>query len=172
MRISARPLTDGSFSPGSSASGIALSPTGTGTGSQSLTFTSGEASVDQTRFRMHDADFNTLLLEFFVPVDLHWGPNSIANITFDPPFPECLAHDQRVTVAYDYAASDPEGCYTWARGADDAQQPIIGQFFTASPLLPASGRRGSTRCRSTGSTWPAERIPTRWKPATARRPGA
>ncbi len=139
VRISARPYTDGALSAGYGASGIALSPVGMGTSSQSITFPSLEGDVDEIRIQMKTADLSTLLLEFFVPVDLHWGANSVTNITFDPPFPECLAWDQPVVVEFDYVTSDPGGCHVWAQGANAEQNIVGGQVYTGSPNEPTSG---------------------------------
>ncbi|MCP4570789.1 MAG: T9SS type A sorting domain-containing protein [bacterium] len=139
VRISARPFSGGSLAPGYSASGVALSPVGNGTSSQSFTFAALESHVDEVRIRVSTADYSTVLLEFFVPVDLHWGPHGVSNITFDPPYPECLAHGQPVTVEFDYATSDPAGCHAWAIAANEDGQNMIGQTYASSPVLPASG---------------------------------
>ena len=138
-RVSARPYTDGSLSVGYGASGLGLLPLGTGTGSQYFTFPNLDADVDEIRILMVTADQSTTLLEFFIPVDLHWGPHSISNITFDPPYPDCLAWDQPVTVEFDYATSDPGGCYIWTLGLDESHSTIINQAYAGSALEPVSG---------------------------------
>ena len=139
VRISARPYTDGALSPGYGASGVGLSPVGTGTSSQSFTFGSVSADVDEIRFQMWNADLSTLLLEFFVPVDLHWGPHAFTNVTIDTPSPWCLAHEQRVTVEFDFATTDPAGVHVWAFAGREDQSQVLWQSYTASSGAAVSG---------------------------------
>lgn len=139
VRVSARPFTGGSLTPGYAASGVSALPMGDGTGQQWFRFSSSTHDVDAIRFQVWNATMSTLLLEFFVPVDLHWGDASISNLTFDPPFPECLAWNQSVTVGFDYATSDPAGCYAWAYGTSPDPDMRWDQTYSGSPLLPVSG---------------------------------
>jgi len=139
VRVMARPFTGGSLSPGYAASGLSPLPTGFGSGQQWFRFPGSNQDVDEIRFQVWNSTVTTLLLEFFVPVDLHWGTVSIANLTFDPPFPECLAWNQPVTVGFDYATSDPAGCYLWASGASDDPGFWMDSNYQGSALLPVSG---------------------------------
>ncbi len=139
VRVSARPYTDGALTPGYAASGLSILPTGSSTGQQWFRFMSSTHDVDAIRFQVWNSTMTTVLLEVFIPVDLHWGDVSISNITFDPPFPECLALDQSVTVGFDYATSDPAGCYTWAFGTSEDPDVYFDQTYSGSILLPVSG---------------------------------
>jgi hypothetical protein len=124
---------------GYSASGSVLSPVGNGSGSQFFTFNGSSPHVDEVRFQMFNADNSILLLEFFVPVDLHWGSSGFGNISMTPNSPECLAWDHPVSVEFDYASSDPSGCWVWARALDENQDEISGQANYAIVLSPDSG---------------------------------
>ncbi len=73
VRIFARPITGGSLTPSYSASGSPIYPVGSGNGSGNFTITSGDVIVDEIRFQMWDANQTTLLLEFFIPVEYHFG---------------------------------------------------------------------------------------------------
>jgi len=139
VRISARPTTNGTLTPGYGASGVGLSPVGSGTSSQSFTFPSAPADVDAIWFRVYNADYSALLMDFQYPIDMHWGPHGISNITISPSSPECLAHDQRVTVEFDYATSDPGGCLAWAKGANPDGGSILYQSYNGSIPLPQTG---------------------------------
>jgi len=139
VRISARPYTGGALTPGYGASGVQLSPVGIGTASQFFTFNTVTADVDEIRFQMFNADYSVKLMEFYVPVDLHWGPNGISNISINWASPNYLAWDQPVTVEFDYATSEAAGCRIWARGLDTDQGPILGMFYDPSPVLTTTG---------------------------------
>jgi len=143
VRISARPFTDGVLTPGYGASGSVLSPVGNGSGSQNFTFNGSSPHVDEVRFQMYNADNSILLLEFFVPVDLHWESSGFGNISMTPASPGCLAWDHPVSVEFDYASSDPSGAWVWAFALDENQDWISGQADQFTVLIPDSGH--STR---------------------------
>jgi hypothetical protein len=138
-RISARPFTGGALTPGYAASPVSVAPTGTGTGTQWFRFTSSTHDVDHIRFQVWNATQTTLLLEFFLPVELHWGDASISNLMFETPFPECLAWNQPVTVSFDYATTDVLGCRVWAYGEGPAHGFLTNQTYSSSSLLSVSG---------------------------------
>jgi hypothetical protein len=138
-RVSARPFTGGSLTPGYGASGLTLLPWGTGTGHQTFQFTTGTHDVDAIRFQMWNAAQTTLLLEFFVPVDLHWGAVGISNLVFDPPFPESRGWNEQVTVDFDYESGDAAGCFLWAYGEDASHATLPNQASDGSMLLPMNG---------------------------------
>lgn len=137
--ISARPYTGGALTPGYSASGLSAGPTGTGTGQQWFRFSSGTHDVDQVRIQVWNSTQTTLLLQYFVPVELHWGSDSISNLMLATPSPECLAWNQPVSVSFDFAASDPLGCKIWAWGEGPNHTFIGDQSYSPSSLLSASG---------------------------------
>lgn len=101
VRITARPYTDGSPTPGYSASGTTLLPS-SGSASQWFTFNSGTPHVDQVRFRMTNDDQSVVLLEFFVPVDYDWAASGFANVVFSPDSPSDLADGSHLDIAFDY----------------------------------------------------------------------
>ncbi len=74
VRIFARPYTNGSPTPNYAAHGSPLHPVGSGSVSTAyFTVSSGEATVDQIRFRMVNADQTQVLLEFFRAVQYHYS---------------------------------------------------------------------------------------------------
>jgi hypothetical protein len=72
-RIFVRPFTAGSLTPNYSASGSPLYPLGSGSGTGNFTIASGDVIVDELRIQMYNADQSQLLLEFFIPVEYHFG---------------------------------------------------------------------------------------------------
>lgn len=138
-RITARPFTGGALTPGYAASGVTVAPAGTGTGQQWFRFTSSTHDVDQVRFQVWNATQTTLLLQFFVPVVLHWGDVSVSNFMFETPSPECLAWNQPVTVSFDYVTNDPLGCRVWAFGEGPGHAFLASQTYSGSSLLSVSG---------------------------------
>jgi len=136
--IGARPYTGGVLTPAYSASGYKSVPAGDGLVSQYFRF-AADAVVDEVRLEMWTAGFGSLLLEVSVPVDLRWTNEGFTNITFDPPTPACLGWDQPLTVEFDFATSDPGGCFVFAQGLDVAGDPIPDQDTPLVPLSPVTG---------------------------------
>lgn len=102
LRITARPFTDGSLTPGYGASGSASLPP-SGSYSQWFNFTQ-DRDVDEVRFQISTEDWSTLLYEVFVPVDLHWRSHGLANLRLNPPPPRSMVYGERVYSAYEYDA--------------------------------------------------------------------
>jgi len=138
VKIFARPYHDGALEGGYYASGSDVLPTPAGSASQWFRFDSGPHEVDQVRIQMWNATQTALLLQFFVPVDLAWGPHGLSNFTMTPGTPENLGNEQTVTVTCDYATSATDGVYIWAFAADAPDHAAPGQTYSGSPLLPAA----------------------------------
>jgi hypothetical protein len=73
VRIFARPFSSGSLTSNYAAHSSPNYPVGSGSGTGYFTITSGAAIVDQIRIRMYNDDQSVLLLEFFIPVEYHFG---------------------------------------------------------------------------------------------------
>ena len=73
VRIFARPFSSGSLTSNYAAHASPNYPVGSGSGTGYFTITSGVAIVDQIRIRMYNDDQSVLLLEFFIPVEYHFG---------------------------------------------------------------------------------------------------
>lgn len=101
VRISARPYTNGSLTPGYSGAGVPLLPA-SGSADQWFTFNAGSVHVDQVRFRMTNADQTAVLLEFFVAVDFDWAPSGFANIAFSPEAPCAMSDGRQLDIEFDY----------------------------------------------------------------------
>ncbi|MCI0512868.1 hypothetical protein L0128_06620, partial [candidate division KSB1 bacterium] len=80
VRIFGRPMTNGATTPGYSAHGSELHPTGSGSGAGFFNIQSGDVKVDHVRFQMLNADQSKLLLELFVPVDFYFGKVSTTQV--------------------------------------------------------------------------------------------
>lgn len=101
VRISARPYTNGSLTPGYSGAGVPLLPA-SGSADQWFTFNAGSVHVDQVRFRMTNADQTAVLLEFFVAVDYDWAPSGFSNVAFSPVAPCEMSDGRQLDVEFDY----------------------------------------------------------------------
>ncbi len=143
VRIFARPCTHGSLTPNYSASGSPLYPSGSGSASASFTITSGEAMVDEIRFRIYNADQTVLLLEFFVPAFYYFGAHAIYNITMGPASPSCVMYDQqRVDIAFDYRTDYPGDVLIFARPITSGS-PTPGYAASGSPYHPTGSGSGT-----------------------------
>ncbi|MBI4546410.1 MAG: T9SS type A sorting domain-containing protein [Ignavibacteriae bacterium] len=138
VRIFARPFTNGSLTPSYAASGSPLYPVGNGSGSGTITITTGDVTVDSIRFQMLNADQSQLLLEFFVPVDFHFGSHSISNIQFLPTSPAYFTLNHNDTISFDYTTNQAGGVRIFPRP------------FTGGSLTPGYAASGSP-LYSTGS---------------------
>lgn len=142
--VFARPMSGGALTPGYGASGGVLIPQGGagGTGGQSFSVNAAPAVVDQVRFQMWTPDQSALLLEFFVPVEYHWGTHGLSNFALSPPTPASLQSGDQVVVSFDYATADPAGVRIYA-------YPYTGGGFTpdggfqGSAVMPAPSGAGS-----------------------------
>jgi hypothetical protein len=161
VKIYARPFHGGALEGGYTASGSDVLPTPGGSTDQWFRFNSGAHHVDQVRFQMWNATQTVLLLEFFTPVDLTWGPHGLANFTLTPGTPENLGSAQTVTVEFDYATSATDGVYVWAYAADTPGHAAVDQNHSGSPLL--MGPTGHlTRSFSFASSEDEHAIPWVW----------
>jgi hypothetical protein len=131
VRIFVRPCSGGNLTPGYGAHGSPLYPTGAGSGTGYFSITSGNATVDQLRFQMLNADQSQLLLEFFVPALYPYFPHKITEIQFDPPPPAYLTSGHPVEIKFNYLANQPGGVRIFARP------------FSSGGLTPSYGAHGS-----------------------------
>lgn len=73
VRVFVRPFTNGSLSPGYSASGSPSYAVGGGSASDFFTINSGNVVVDQLRFQVMKDDQSGILAEYFIPVHFVFG---------------------------------------------------------------------------------------------------
>jgi len=100
LRITARPYTDGSLTPGYGASGsVSLPPSGSY--SQWFNFTE-DRDVDAIRFQITTDDWSTVIHEFLVPVDLHWRSHGIINPSLNPPRPRSMLYGEMLMCRFEY----------------------------------------------------------------------
>lgn len=138
VRIFARPWFNGSLTSGyaASPSGL-LAPSGSGT--QSFTFGSQEATVNQVHFTMYNEDFSTVLLEFDVAVDYWWRVVGMTNITFSKPSPASAQTGEHVTVNFDYRNNSGGDVYFWVLPQKVWEFPVYGGYGGSSLVPPGSG---------------------------------
>ncbi len=133
VRIFPRPYTNGALSPGYAASASPLYTTGDGNGTGYFTITSGDVTVDSIRFQMYNSDQSSLLLEYYVPINFHFGTNAITNIQFSPTSPAYFTNNQNDSSSFDYTADDAGGVRIFPRPfSDGALTPSYAA--SASPL--------------------------------------
>ena len=149
VRIEARPFHQGAMCSGYITSGSPVLPA-SGSASCSLTYPGGDIDLDQIRFRMYTADW-VQLMEFFIPVDLHWRPYGISNITFDPSGPEGLILWEHLAATFDYCSADP--CRIWAHPYTDGGL-TPGWATQDGGAIPAGAGILNRYCTVTsGDTW-------------------
>lgn len=144
VRIIARPFTDGSLTPGYHASGSALLPS-SGSYAQDFHF-NGDADVTDIRFQIFEADFTTLLYEFFIPYDIHWREVGLYDISFDWPDYEFMHNSQNLTATFTVEHSESEDRYAWAQCSTDGFYSPGGVYQGSQPF-PAGPQTMTRYCR-------------------------
>ncbi len=109
VRIFARPFTHGTLTPNYAASGSPLYAAGAGSGNGTFTITSGSVTVDSVRFQMWDANQTQLLLEWFVPVNIHFSTSKISGITFAPSSAAYFTNTERDSISFNYTNNQGSG---------------------------------------------------------------
>lgn len=104
VRIFPRPFTNGSLTPSYSPSGSPLYATGSGTGTASFTITQGRNTVDAIRFQMWNANQTSLLLEWFVPVNVHFGSAKITSLNLAVPSPAYFTNGENASMTFNYTS--------------------------------------------------------------------
>jgi hypothetical protein len=137
-RIFFRPFTDGSLTPGYSASGSALF-NGTGDGTARFQINSGvNVRVDSVRVTVLNADQTELIQEFYIPVNWYWSTVKVIDVKMlGSPF---APNGENRTVEFDYATSEADGARIFPR-------PI-----TNSGLTPGYSACGSGVYMGTGDS--------------------
>ena len=79
VRIFIRPFSNGLLTTNYAAHPSPIYPVGSGSGTGFFTIMSGDATVDQLRIQMLNADQGVLLLEFFIPVDYGFSSGADQN---------------------------------------------------------------------------------------------
>lgn len=137
-RIFIRPFTDGTFTPGYSASGSVLF-TGTGSHTANFQINSGtNVRVDSLRVTILNDDQSELLQEFFIPVNWYWSTVKVTDVKMlGSPF---APNGENRTVEFDYATSETGGVRIFPRP------------FTNGGLTPSYGACGSGVYTGTGGS--------------------
>jgi len=150
VRIVAAPYHQGALCSGYGCSASPLLPA-SGSGSLWLTFPGADADVDQVRFTMYTADWGVELLEFFVPVNLHWRPYGISNVTFDPPSPNGLHHWDHLTATFDYYS--PDAFRVWAQPYTDGEHTPHWAAQSGAGVPAGSGTLSRWCTVASGDAW-------------------
>jgi len=137
VQILVKPYTGGFPTDSGTYHGSTLVPNGENTVTREFTVgrSAGEQTVDHVLIEMRTADFNTVLMEFFVRVRYEFGPYGIYNIQLDQVDHSVLANGTYLNMDFDYETSGPDNVLVFAR-----------PYFEGSPATSyqASGAAGGT----------------------------
>ena len=129
-KIYARPFTNGSLTPGYSASGsFDLPPTGSA--SQNFSF-DGDADITDIRFEIYALDNTTLLDEFFVPFDCHWREWGVYDISLNHGSVTSLHNSQELVGSFTFDHQDADDLYVWIWSIQDGYY-CPGSVYQGSP---------------------------------------
>jgi hypothetical protein len=103
LRVWTRCTTDGVYTIGGVCQPSGLEPTGVHILSRTCRVDTDERDVDGIQFQVATAAGT--ILEFIVPVDLHWAPHAVQNPVFTPAAPAILSNGEFLGAAFDYATS-------------------------------------------------------------------
>lgn len=144
VRIYARPFTDGSLTPGYSASGSAELPP-TGSYSQYFYFEQ-DTDVTDIRFTIYPVGSTVPLDEFFVPFDVHWREVGLYNISFDQPKGENLHNSQNLYVTFTLEHQETDSRYGWAWCTTEGSYSP-GGVYQGSTAVPSGPQTITRFCR-------------------------
>ncbi|HAD12737.1 MAG TPA: T9SS C-terminal target domain-containing protein, partial [Saprospirales bacterium] len=131
IRIFARPFTNGSLTPGYSASGSPVY-TGSGTANGTFTINNGTVVVDEIRIEVYNADQSMLLRRMWIPVNFRFGAVGVNNFKFsDNPELTSLLLGEDYFCSFHYNVNYPGGVRIFVRP------------FTNGNLTPGYGASGS-----------------------------
>jgi hypothetical protein len=108
VKIYADPMSGDSLAANYTVGGVIIYH-GNGTGSKSFTITTGNVVVDKIRFQVYDANQNTLILEFFIPVKFYFSENAIYNIQLSPATYSAVQDSQFVNITFNYITTQAGG---------------------------------------------------------------
>lgn len=117
VRIFFRPMTNGVLTSNYSATGSPLYSTGSGSGSHLFTISSGDATVEQLRVKMTNADQSEILYQFQMPVVYVFrsSSSSVSNIRLTPSSPAAIAQRKEIEVNFDYENNESGNIRIFAR---------------------------------------------------------
>jgi hypothetical protein len=95
--------TDGVYTTGGAYQPSGLEPAGAHALSRTCRVYTGEQDVDGIQFQVETAAGT--ILEFIVPVDLHWAPHAVQNPVFTPAAPAILSNGEFLGATVDYVTS-------------------------------------------------------------------
>ncbi len=148
VRVFVRPFTNGSLTPGYSASGSGIY-TGTGSTSSNFTISSGKnVHVDALRVQVLNPDQSVLLDEFFIPVNLYFSTVKITDIV--PQTGNFPYNGENRMVNYNYSTTEAGGVRIFPRPwTNGALTP--GYSASGSGLYMGSGAASGTYTIGTGN---------------------
>ncbi len=145
-RIFVRPLTNGSLTPGYTASGSALY-TGTGSVTANFAINSGtNVRVDQLRVRITNDSQSEILREFFLPVNWYWSTVKVTG--FGVPGTNFVANNADKTVNFSYQTTEAAGVRIFPRPMTNGE---LTPQYAACGSLSFTGA-GSGSCNFTITT--------------------
>jgi hypothetical protein len=135
IKIFVRPYTDGSYSSNYAAHGSGLYPAGSGNASGWFTINSQETTVDSLVFHVYDAAGTTLLLSYYLPVNIHYSAHKVTDVIFTPPPPAYFTTGHYDSLQFSYTHTLAGGAYLWALPRANGET-CPGTTYSGSTVLP------------------------------------
>ena len=77
----------------------------------------------------------------YIPIVFDRG-NSVTKITLNPPTPNILFNNQKITITFTYATTQPEGVHIFARPISDGS-PSANYAASSAPISPTGSGTGT-----------------------------
>jgi hypothetical protein len=145
------PYSNGSITPYSGFTGAIIRGTSSGSSTSRFTIARGSVSVDSVHFVVSYNNYTQALLNWPVPVNLHFASSKITAIAFNPTSMAYFTNNEQVNISFDYTTSEAGGIKIIAR-------PKSGSFFTPSsissesPVYSTGNGSGTNSFTFTGGT--------------------
>ncbi len=77
----------------------------------------------------------------YIPIVFDRG-NSVTKVTCNPPTPNILLNNQKITITFSYATTQPEGVRIYARPISDGS-PSANYLASSAPISPTGSGTGT-----------------------------
>jgi hypothetical protein len=136
LRVWTRPMYHASYPPNFNWQASGLEPVGAHVLSRTCRVGTGEQDIDGIQFQV--ATDSEVVLEFIVPVDLHWAPHALGYPVFVPAAPAILSNGEFLSGTADYLTSATGNVRIFALPALDSEL-LPGPTYTTSIYPAPSG---------------------------------
>ncbi len=131
-RIMVLPYSNGNPTSGYAWQGSPLYPQGEGWGTSWCRVSYGDVLVDQVQISLWNEEFDVMLMELFLPVEIHYSAQGVTNLWFSHSTPSWIQYGNALEITHDFTTD--EAGYVFARPYYNGEL-VSGYYASGSPLI-------------------------------------